>query len=115
MPAAGLESLRKWCRPPYDPPEPGPSADRGAARFCVWAATPTTSKLVVVAPFCGWPSNTRAASFTGWCSAPLGVREAEAQRAAELFAGPAQLKGPLLKTFPDGFMPFVGAEVKASF
>src|SRR4029434_7652282 len=25
------------------------------------------------------------------------------------------LKGPLLKTFPDGFMPFVGAEVKAVF
>jgi LmbE family N-acetylglucosaminyl deacetylase len=45
----------------------------------------------------------------------IGVRGAEAQRAAELFAGPARLKGPLLKTFPDGFMPFVGAEVKAVF
>ena len=43
-----------------------------------------------------------------------GVREAEAQRAADLFAGP-RLKGPLLKTFPDGFMPFVGAEVKTVF
>jgi LmbE family N-acetylglucosaminyl deacetylase len=43
------------------------------------------------------------------------VREAEAQRAAALFAGPASLKGPLLKAFPDGFMPFVGAEVKAVF
>jgi LmbE family N-acetylglucosaminyl deacetylase len=44
----------------------------------------------------------------------IGVREVEARRAASLFAGPA-LKGPLLKTFPDGFMPFVGAEVKAVF
>src|SRR5215813_4153822 len=44
-----------------------------------------------------------------------GVREAEAQRAASLFAGSASLRGPLLKTFPDGFMPFVGAEVKAVF
>lgn len=43
-----------------------------------------------------------------------GVREAEARRAATLFAG-AALKHPLLKTFPDGFMPFVGADVKAVF
>jgi LmbE family N-acetylglucosaminyl deacetylase len=43
-----------------------------------------------------------------------GVREAEAQRAAELFAGP-RLRGPQLKKFRDGFMPFVGAEVKAVF
>jgi LmbE family N-acetylglucosaminyl deacetylase len=43
-----------------------------------------------------------------------GVREAEAQRAAALFAGP-RLKGPLLKQFPDGFMPFVGAELKSVF
>ena len=45
----------------------------------------------------------------------LGVREAEARRAATLFAGFTALKGLLLKTFPDGFMPFVGAEVKAVF
>jgi LmbE family N-acetylglucosaminyl deacetylase len=45
----------------------------------------------------------------------LGVREAEARRAATLFAGFAALKELLLKTFPDGFMPFVGAEVKAVF
>jgi LmbE family N-acetylglucosaminyl deacetylase len=44
-----------------------------------------------------------------------GVRAAEAQRAAALFAGPSALKGPLLKTFQDGFMPFAGAEVKAVF
>ncbi len=44
-----------------------------------------------------------------------GVRKAEAQSAATLFVGPTALKGPLLKTFPDGFMPFVGGEVKAVF
>jgi len=45
----------------------------------------------------------------------IGVREAEAQRSASLFAGPSNLRGPLLKSFPDGFMPFVGAEVKTFF
>lgn len=43
-----------------------------------------------------------------------GERESEAIRAATLFAG-TSLKEPLLKTFPDGFMPYVGAEVKAVF
>jgi LmbE family N-acetylglucosaminyl deacetylase len=42
----------------------------------------------------------------------VGVREAEARRAAKLFAGSAR---PVLKSFPDGFMPFVGGEVKAFF
>jgi LmbE family N-acetylglucosaminyl deacetylase len=45
----------------------------------------------------------------------IGVRSAEAKRAADLFGGPGRVKGPLLKTFPDGFMPFVGAEVKTIF
>ena len=45
----------------------------------------------------------------------IGVRESEARRAASLFAGPAALRGPLLKAFPDGFMPFVGGELKAVF
>src|SRR5881398_1627639 len=45
----------------------------------------------------------------------IGVREAEARRAASLFVSAAALRGPLLKTFPDGFMPFVGAEVKTAF
>lgn len=45
----------------------------------------------------------------------IGVRQAEAQRAASLFVGSTQLKGPLLKTFPDGFMPYVGADVKTVF
>jgi LmbE family N-acetylglucosaminyl deacetylase len=45
----------------------------------------------------------------------IGVREDEARRAATLFAGSAGLKTPLLKTFQDGFLPYVGAEVKAVF
>jgi LmbE family N-acetylglucosaminyl deacetylase len=44
----------------------------------------------------------------------IGVRETEARRAAELFAG-SRVKTPLLKTFQDGFMPYVGAEVKTIF
>ena len=45
----------------------------------------------------------------------VGVREAEARRAVSLFVDPTALRGPLLKAYPDGFMPFVGAEVKAVF
>jgi LmbE family N-acetylglucosaminyl deacetylase len=45
---------------------------------------------------------------------PPGVRADEAKRAATLFAGTA-VKGPVLKNFQDGFLPFVGAEVKAVF
>jgi len=44
----------------------------------------------------------------------IGIRDAEARRAAQLFAG-SRLHGPLLKTFEDGFMPYVGGEVKAVF
>ncbi|WP_158748519.1 PIG-L deacetylase family protein [Acidobacterium sp. S8] len=44
----------------------------------------------------------------------IGVRESEAQHAASLFAG-QRLKGQLLKSFQDGFMPFAGADVKAVF
>src|ERR1700681_4119307 len=45
----------------------------------------------------------------------IGVREAEARDAASLFVESSRLRGPVLKAFPDGFMPFVGAEVKAVF
>jgi LmbE family N-acetylglucosaminyl deacetylase len=45
----------------------------------------------------------------------VGVREAEARCAAKLFVGDTALRGPLLKTFPDGFMPFVGGDVKVVF
>jgi len=43
-----------------------------------------------------------------------GVRESEARKSAEMFAGP-MLRGPLLKTFQDGFMPYVGADIKNVF
>ena len=45
----------------------------------------------------------------------IGPREAEARRGAELFMGSRRSVEPLLKSFPDGFMPFVGAEIKAVF
>ncbi|HZS56231.1 MAG TPA: PIG-L deacetylase family protein [Bryobacteraceae bacterium] len=44
-----------------------------------------------------------------------GVRGKEAQCAAVHFTRAGQLIGPTLKTFPDGFLPFMGAEVKAVF
>jgi LmbE family N-acetylglucosaminyl deacetylase len=44
-----------------------------------------------------------------------GARQAEAQRSATFFVRPAQLRGPVLKEFPDGFMPYAGAEVKVVF
>jgi LmbE family N-acetylglucosaminyl deacetylase len=44
-----------------------------------------------------------------------GVRAAEAQQASALFAGANAVRGPLLKAFRDGFFPFEGAEVKATF
>jgi len=45
----------------------------------------------------------------------IGVREAEARRGAELFAGRERLKQPCFKDFSDGFMPFAGADIKAVF
>jgi LmbE family N-acetylglucosaminyl deacetylase len=45
----------------------------------------------------------------------VGVREAEARRAASLFVPPAALNEPVLKSFPDGFLPYEGAKVKAVF
>src|SRR5271163_1705168 len=44
-----------------------------------------------------------------------GVRAQEAQCAAIRFTNAAHLADPVLKTFQDGFLPFVGAEVKAVF
>ncbi len=43
------------------------------------------------------------------------VRAEEARRAATLFGQGAQLRGPLLKEFRDGFLPYVGGEVKGVF
>ena len=45
----------------------------------------------------------------------IGVRRSEAQQAAEWFAGPQRLEQILLKEFRDGFMPFNGSEIKATF
>jgi LmbE family N-acetylglucosaminyl deacetylase len=45
----------------------------------------------------------------------IGDRQTEAQRSANLFVQAPQLRKPLFKAFPDGFMPYVGAEVKAAF
>ena len=45
----------------------------------------------------------------------IGVRGEEAQQAAARFVSPTRLRGLVLKTFPDGFMPYVGGEVKAVF
>lgn len=45
----------------------------------------------------------------------IGDREAEARRGASLFTESGTIRGPLLKEFRDGFMPFVGAEVKDVF
>jgi LmbE family N-acetylglucosaminyl deacetylase len=44
-----------------------------------------------------------------------GVRATEAKCAAERFTSSAHLAGPVLKSFQDGFLPFVGSEVKAVF
>jgi LmbE family N-acetylglucosaminyl deacetylase len=44
-----------------------------------------------------------------------GTRTAEAQHAARLFAGSKVPGGPVIKAFRDGFMPFLGADVKAAF
>jgi LmbE family N-acetylglucosaminyl deacetylase len=45
----------------------------------------------------------------------IGARRDEAQRAAQLFVGSERLDLLLLKEFRDGFMPFVGFDVKATF
>jgi LmbE family N-acetylglucosaminyl deacetylase len=45
----------------------------------------------------------------------IGVRGTEAQQAAAMFVDPVRMIGPSLKTFRDGFLPFLGAEVKAVF
>lgn len=44
-----------------------------------------------------------------------GVRKDEAERGASLFTSSSNLQATVLKGFPDGFMPFAGAEIKAVF
>jgi LmbE family N-acetylglucosaminyl deacetylase len=45
----------------------------------------------------------------------IGVREEEAKHGAALFTKSAGALVPVLKSFRDGFMPFMGSEVKAVF
>jgi LmbE family N-acetylglucosaminyl deacetylase len=45
----------------------------------------------------------------------IGDREVEARHGAQLFAGPERVERLLLQAFTDGFMPFVGGDIKASF
>lgn len=45
----------------------------------------------------------------------IGERKKEAEKGAELFAGPNHLERIDLKEFRDGFMPYDGAEVKEAF
>ena len=82
--------------------------------FSAWAPIPTISKLAAVARFFRFAKHIRKLYSTGSSSVPMGIREAEARRAATLVRRHSHA-GPVLKTFPDGFMPFVGAEVKAVF
>src|SRR6516225_7471963 len=50
-----------------------------------------------------------------WCVfSAIGVRRTEAQLGAESFGG-TRLKGPILKAFKDGFMPYAGGDIKAVF
>jgi LmbE family N-acetylglucosaminyl deacetylase len=44
-----------------------------------------------------------------------GIRKEEARRGWELFTGASTKSSPTLHEFQDGFMPFLGAEVKSVF
>jgi LmbE family N-acetylglucosaminyl deacetylase len=56
-----------------------------------------------------------ASTFYWVVFSAAGDRGIEAKSAAERFTSSAHLAGPVLKIFPDGFLPFVGSEVKAVF
>src|ERR1700757_3792122 len=45
----------------------------------------------------------------------IGARAAGGQQWAAQFVEASRLRGPILKTFRDGFMPFEGADIKAVF
>jgi LmbE family N-acetylglucosaminyl deacetylase len=57
----------------------------------------------------------RACVFHWVVFSAIGVRASEAQEAVAQFVAPSLLKKLVLKTFPDGFMPFVGADIKKVF
>lgn len=44
-----------------------------------------------------------------------GVRKTEAEHAAVLFAGTDHLENLILKEYPDGYLPYMGADVKSTF
>jgi LmbE family N-acetylglucosaminyl deacetylase len=54
-------------------------------------------------------------SFSWVVFSAIGIREGEARRGADLFAGTNLREGAVLRNFPDGFMPFAGSEVKTLF
>jgi LmbE family N-acetylglucosaminyl deacetylase len=56
-----------------------------------------------------------AAEFHWVVFSAAGIRSDEARTSAKLFAGPGNLRGPVLKAFRDGFLPFEGARVKDFF
>ncbi len=58
-----------------------------------------------------WPE----AVFCWVVFSATGLREDEAKHGATLFTGSRAPKGPLLKSFQDGFMPYLGAELKNVF
>src|SRR5215470_3533561 len=45
----------------------------------------------------------------------IGSRAAEARQGASAFVPTGSLKGPFLREFQDGFMPFAGAQIKTVF
>jgi len=45
----------------------------------------------------------------------IGVRKAEAERGAQSFVGKERLANMMLHDFSDGFMPYVGSEIKGVF
>ncbi len=57
----------------------------------------------------------RGAVFHWVVFSAAGERKVEASQAAALFTAGSNLQEPLLKTFRDGFLPFLGAEVKEVF
>jgi LmbE family N-acetylglucosaminyl deacetylase len=54
-------------------------------------------------------------SFSWVVFSACGVRQNEAQNGVDSFLGTAKTGTVMLKSFPDGFMPFVGAEIKRVF
>ena len=84
-------------------------------RSCALARIPTISRSAAEGRSFGWRNSIATACSTGSCSTPLGFEKLKRVEAPRCLLGANNLKGPLLKTFPDGFMPFVGADVKMVF